>query len=141
MRKSFMILSTVLLLTCCVVFNTTSSFAASQPTMIEPMYLLTYKTCVSLSISTSGTASCYSYVKASNTSSLVSISVTLCKKEGSSWVPVRNWSDNNQVYSATVNESYDVPSGTYRLEMSGTVIAPDGTTENVSGTSAEKTLE
>lgn len=135
--KSFLV---CVLLVCCFSANATVGQAAAPSEAISPLYALTYKTKVSLSIS-SGIAACSSYVKASDTSSTVSITVKLCKKEGNSWVSVKSWSVQNQEYAAYVDETYSVSKGTYRLHMSGTVVSADGTIENVSGVSAEKTIE
>lgn len=130
-----------LIIICCINANITSCFAAVPSDMIAPLYELTYKTRVSLSLSSAGNAVCSCYVKASSVTSSVSITVTLCKKEGNSWIPVTSWSEQDQVYAAYVDQSCNVSAGTYRLQMTGTVVSSDGAVETVSGVSAEKTCD
>lgn len=139
MRKILKKLVVCLLVTCCITANAVSGFASVPSDMIEPLYELTYKTRVSLSLSSAGNAVCSCYVKATNATSSVSITVTLCKKEGSSWIPVTSWTEQDQTYAAYVDQSYSVSAGTYRLQMTGKVVAADGSVETVSGASAEKT--
>lgn len=139
MRKFLKQLVVCLLIICCINANIASSFAAVPSDIIEPLYNLTYKTRVSLSLSSAGNAVCSCYVKASNVTSSVSITVTLCKKEGTAWIPVTSWSEQDQVYAAYVDQVCNVSAGTYRLQMTGTVVATDGSVETVSGLSAEKT--
>ena len=139
MRKIFKQLVVCLLITCCITTNVVSGFASVPSDVIEPLYELTYKTRVSLSLSSAGNAVCSCYVKAATTTSSVSITVSLCRKEGSSWIPVISWTEQDQVYAAYVDQSCNVSAGTYRLQMTGKVVATDGSVETVSGVSAEKT--
>ena len=52
---------------------------------------------------------------------------------------VTSWSVRNQLYHVFISETYKVSSGTYKVQLSGTVVASDGTTESFSAWSAEKT--
>ncbi|MCL2814920.1 MAG: hypothetical protein FWD23_10005 [Oscillospiraceae bacterium] len=69
--------------------------------------------------------------------STISGTLTLYKKNGSSWDYVTSW-NKNSASSLTINEKYTVSSaGTYRVMISGTVTR-NGTSEFVSLTSSEK---
>lgn len=138
MRRISKRLLVCLLIVCCIYSNAAECFASVPSNTISPLYELTYKTKVSLSISSSGNALCSSYIKASDTTSSVSITVKLCKKQGGSWVPVTSWTVENQIYAAYVDQSYSVSAGTYQLQMTGTVVAANGSVETLSGVSPER---
>lgn len=141
MRKSLRLLFiTVTMLCLCITVPWQKGYAVAFDESVQPAYVLTGATKVSLSISEAGIAQCSSYIRSANPTDTVSITVTLCRKEGSNWISVKSWSEREHLYYASVNETYSVSSGTYRLQMSGTVAAADGTIERVYGTSAEKIL-
>lgn len=141
MRKTFRLLFiTVTMLCLCTTVPWQKGYAVAFDESVQPAYVLTGATKVSLSISGAGIAQCSSYIRSTNPTDTVSITVTLCRKEGSNWISVKSWSESEHLFFASVNESHSVSSGTYRLQMSGTVEAANGTIETVCGTSAERTL-
>ena len=69
--------------------------------------------------------------------STISGTLTLYKKNGSSWNYVTSWNKNSGAL-LSISEKYTVSSaGTYRVVLSGTVTR-NGVVENVSKTSNEK---
>lgn len=141
MRKVVVLFTAILLLLVSTVMWSTTGYAAVQDDMIQPMYLLTRATKVTLTISDSGVAQCSGYIRATNPTDSVNITITLYKKVGSSWVEVDRWSMNDQLYYASVNGNASISYGKYKLQLSGKVVSSDGTVEQVSSTSSEKTYE
>ncbi len=114
-------------------------FAAIYPGgSIDPQYEHTSRVECSLTISSNGTASCQGRIKARATTSTVDIKMRLLKKSGSSWTPVKTWTQNNQSVVAELNKNCSVSAGTYKLVVSGSVTTTEGRTEFVSTSSGEK---
>ncbi len=118
----------------CFVQRTSVANAAVRPGQIDPMYQLTLQITASCSVS-SGSASCYGYVRASNSTSDVSLTVTLYKQADESWYSVASWSANNQGQYGEIEESCRVDAGKYKAVVTGTVVDQNGRTETVSRTS------
>ena len=69
----------------------------------------------------------------------ISGTLTLYKKNGSSWDYITSWDKSSTIASLNMSEKYTVNSaGTYKVILTGKVTR-NGTTENVSITSSEKT--
>ena len=141
MRKGFRLFTAILLVIVSVVSCSLTGYAAVQDDMVQPMYLLTRATKVTLTISDGGVAQCTGYIRASNTADSVSITITLYRKVGNSWVEVDSWAKNDQTYYASVNEDVTISYGTYKLQLSGKVVSLDGTVEQISSVSSEKVYE
>lgn len=100
---------------------------------ITPYYLYTDSISASLSFS-GGNASCGGVISPSGTES-VSITVTLYKKNGSSWNYVDSWSGSStDGRSATASGSSAVSSGTYKVFVSGDVGGKEFPTKSVTKT-------
>ena len=85
----------------------------------------------------SRTATCNGDIDALS-GSTISGTLTLYKKNGSSWDYVTSWNKSSSSSSLTINEKYTVNSaGTYRVTLTGTVTR-NGTSEYVYITSNEK---
>ncbi|MBQ8615936.1 MAG: hypothetical protein IJX67_03505 [Oscillospiraceae bacterium] len=135
MNKSSKLFAVLLLAVCFAFLGTTVGVAAVKPEPIAPMYELTFKITASCSVS-SGTASCYGYVRASASTSDVSLTVTLYKQEGESWDSVSSWRLDNQGQYGEIDASYKVGSGVYKVVVVGTVVDLNGNTETVTRTSS-----
>ncbi len=123
--------------------QTISAFAENlgqQTTLITPQYEITNQITASLSISASGTATCIGKVKAKSASSTCSITTKLMRKVGTSWQLVDSWSNTGSgVQGVKAKGTYAVSPGTYKVSVSATVTAIDGTKESVSKSTGEKT--
>lgn len=134
MKKRFKICVVFLLAVCILLHGVPLGTAANLPNPIEPLYELTLVIKASCSVS-SGVASCYGYVKASASTSDVSLTVTLYRQSGESWDSVTSWHLNDQGQCGEIDENYNVGSGTYKVVVAGTVVDQYGRTETVSRTS------
>lgn len=135
MKKRFKVFVVFLLVVCTILHGASLGTAATLPVPIEPLYELTLVIKASCTVS-SGIASCYGYVKASASTSDVSLTVTLYRQSGESWDSVSSWSLKNQGRCGEIDENYSVGSGTYKVVVSGTVVDQNGRTETVSRTSS-----
>jgi len=85
------------------------------------------------------TATCTGSISAL-TGATISATLTLYKQNGSSWDYVTSWSKTSSTAFLSFNETHTVNSaGTYRTVISGTVTR-NGTSENVSAASTNKTV-
>ncbi len=116
-----------------------SAFAEIKGNTISPLYLYTRMVKASLSISDSGKATCVGYIKASNVKSDISMTVTLYKKSGTSWIKVTGWSDSNSGQILEIEKIRQVSEGTYKVVVTGTVTNSEGKKEEVKATSTEVT--
>ncbi len=127
---------TVLLCSC---LSVGTCFAAVNPgNSYDLQYEHTAKVSARLTISNNGEAVCTGIIKANSSTSTVNIKLRLLKKNGSSWTPVRTWTQDDQRSSANLDKSCSVSAGTYKLVVSGSVTTTEGRTEFVSTSSSEK---
>lgn len=70
----------------------------------------------SLSISASGTATVYGYVQKTPAGKNIYLTSTLQRYSNGSWSNVKSWSASSTSSSASILETYQVTSGTYRIE-------------------------
>ena len=108
----------------CMLFSVGSTAMATSydaadttPSQISPRY--SYATFVDASLDVSnGTA--YVYVTGEGNSSVTRIKITarLQKKSGSGWSTIKTWTQTTYDDNATLDESYSVSSGTYRVSAS-----------------------
>lgn len=133
-RMMAMVLVGVMLLTI-----SGSAFAAVKDDAVSPLYLYTRKVRASLTIDDSGKAICVGSIRATDTKSDISMTVTLYKKSGSSWIKVAGWSDSLSGQILEIEKTRQVTEGTYKVVLTGTVTNPEGKKENVKTTSTEMT--
>lgn len=116
-----------------------SGFAATEDE-ISPYYSYTQLVTAGLSIDSSGVAECDGGITVYDLDSHISLSVRLQRKEGSTWILVKKWSDSCTGYrSISINKTYTVSEGTYRVVASGVITASDGQVEAVSCTTSSRT--
>jgi len=90
-----------------------------------------------LSISASGTATIYGYVQKTPAGKNIYLTSTLQRYSNGSWTDVKSWSKSSTSSSASILETYQVSSGTYRVETYY-YVSGDGAYE--SGTIYSKTV-
>ena len=139
MRKAISRSVTLFLLFVVMVTWCSSGYAISEDNSVQPLYDLTRAYKATITISEDGTAQCFGRITATNRTDSISITLTLYRKVGNSWFFVKSWSESDRLYYASVNESYKVSSGTYKVQLNGTVVAADGTTETLSTWTTEAT--
>lgn len=110
--------------------------AFGEESAASPFYLYTRFVEADLSIDNSGNASCIGYVKVKETTSTITMTVTLYRQAGTNWGKVTSWSDSVVgASSLEIDEVYRVGSGTYKVEVTGTVTSAAGGSETFSETS------
>lgn len=135
MKRLFAVVALLLAISCVPFF---AYAAVPDNTVVQPMYLYTSDIKATLNINGSGTASCVGKIKGWASDSNITMSVTLYKKSGTSWIYVTSWSDSaTGVSSLSISESYTVEAGTYKVVVTGMVTDPGVGTENVSLSSLE----
>lgn len=135
MKRLFAVVALLLAISCVPFF---AYAAVPDNTVVQPMYLYTSEVRATLSISSSGTASCVGKIKGWASDSNITMTVTLYKQSGTSWSEVASWSNSaTGVSSLTISQSYGVDAGTYKIIVTGTVTDPDVGSEDVSKSSAE----
>ena len=70
----------------------------------------------SLSISAGGTATVYGFVQKTPAGKYIYLSSTLQRNSNGTWSDVTSWSASSTSSSASILETYQVTSGTYRVE-------------------------
>ncbi len=95
---------------------------------------------VQASLSKSGaSAKCAGFIRSMSATDKISLTMTLRKKSGGSWLYVDSWSDSG-TYSVSLSKTTGgLSSGTYKLLVSGTV-SGGGISEPVSKESGEITI-
>ena len=131
-----------LLMVFLVVFSFTTAFANSGRTTVPQEQLRYAHTLIAsgnLSISNKK-ANCSGRITAFDSSASVSITITLQKKSGTSWLYVDSWSASGTsgALGLSASGTKSIPNGTYRVKTSGTV-SVNGSSESVTAYSAEKT--
>lgn len=137
MRKA--ISSSVTLFLLFVVMLCSAGYAIAEGNSVQPLYDLARTCNAMITISEDGTARCSGYIRAINSTDSISANLTLYRKVGASWFFVRRWSASDQLYHFFINETCNVASGTYKVQLSETIVAADGTTETLSAWSTEVT--
>lgn len=113
--------------------------AATGSGTVFPQYDLTKSIKSSLNISSSGMAECHGYVKSSNSTDTIDMTMDLLVKKGSQWNPYRHWAFTGAKGISDHTQTCAVESGTYKLKVTGTVTTTAGRTETVVYYSNEKT--
>lgn len=109
-----------------------------QEIIINPMTEIIVQGNATLAISNSGTATITAKVSGMSGTSKVEITAILEKYENNKWIEITSFSKSNSSNSTTLNETYTVSKGTYRV--SAILIAYKGTSsETVTATSASRT--
>lgn len=107
---------------------------------IQPRYDLTDTVTATLSISSSGVATCKGRIAPTYDDCTSSVTVRLQRKSGNSWVTLRTWTASGTgTHGSSAGGTYTLTThGTYRVYVSGTVVAYDGTQEPVSKSTPNK---
>lgn len=107
---------------------------------IQPRYDLTDTVTAGLSISSSGVATCKGRIAPTYDDCTSSVTVRLQRKSGNSWVTLRTWTASGTgTHGSSAGGIYTLTThGTYRVYVSGTVVASDGTREPVSKSTPNK---
>ena len=84
--------------------------------IVSIQYVYINQASTSLTISSSGTATVYGYVQKTPAGKNIYLSSTLQRYSNGSWTDVKSWSKSSSSSSASILETYQVSSGTYRVE-------------------------
>ncbi len=79
-------------------------------------YVYINQASTSLTISASGTAIIYGYVQKTPAGKSIYLTSTLQRYSNGSWTDLKSWSKSSTSSSASILETYQVSSGTYRVE-------------------------
>lgn len=138
MKKMYGIYSALALCLCILVCSFALPLTVSAQGMdtqaVEPRMTSIFSYSTELSISSDGTATITGIVRGKAGVTSTYVKVTLQKSESGKWVDVKSWEDSSGSRSATVSETYQVSSGTYRVIMT---CSADAETKTL--TSSEKT--
>ncbi|MEZ0537293.1 hypothetical protein ACAG39_08570 [Caldicellulosiruptoraceae bacterium PP1] len=89
---------------------------AKQDSEVSIQYVYINQASTSLTISASGTATVYGYVQKTPAGKNIYLTSTLQRYSNGSWANVKSWSKSSTSSSASILETYQVSSGTYRVE-------------------------
>ncbi|AUS97370.1 hypothetical protein CDQ84_12590 [Clostridium thermosuccinogenes] len=84
--------------------------------IVSIQYVYINQASTSLTISSSGTATVYGYVQKTPAGKNIYLSSTLQRNSNGTWSDVKSWSTSSTSSSASILETYQVSSGTYRVE-------------------------
>ena len=84
--------------------------------IVSIQYVYINQASTSLTISSSGTATVYGYVQKTPAGKNIYLSSTLQRNSNGTWSNVKSWSASSTSSSASILETYQVSSGTYRVE-------------------------
>lgn len=90
--------------------------SAATESEMSVMYTYINQAGTSLSISSSGTATVYGYVQKTPAGKNIYLTSTLQRYSNGSWSNVKSWSKSSTSSSVSILETYQVSSGTYRVE-------------------------
>lgn len=127
MKKTFVFLMTMMLLSCNVCASTDINLEVNDDVEYDtavPYYIGISTVSNKLDISSTGSATCYANTKTlSGYTAKVKVEL---QKKNNSWETIKTWTDTNSV-SATVSKSYSVSKGySYRLKTTHSSIDSDG---------------
>ncbi|MBA1334989.1 MAG: hypothetical protein HPY66_0611 [Firmicutes bacterium] len=90
--------------------------SAAPESVVSIQYVYINQASTSLTISSSGTATVYGYVQKAPAGKNIYLTSTLQRYSNGSWSNVKSWSKSSTSSSASILETYQVTSGTYRVE-------------------------
>lgn len=90
--------------------------SATPKSVVSIQYVYINQASTSLTISASGTATVYGYVQKTPAGKNIYLTSTLQRYSNGSWTDVKSWSKSSSSSSASILETYQVSSGTYRVE-------------------------
>ncbi|SKA83804.1 hypothetical protein SAMN05443428_105174 [Caloramator quimbayensis] len=90
--------------------------SAAPESVVSIQYVYINQASTSLTISSSGTATVYGYVQKTPAGKNIYLTSTLQRYSNGTWSNVKSWSKSSTSSSASVLETYQVSSGTYRVE-------------------------
>jgi hypothetical protein len=91
--------------------------SAATESEMSVKYTYINQASTSLSISSSGTATVYGFVQKTPAGKSIYLSSTLQRNSNGTWSNIKSWSASSTSSSASILETYQVSSGTYRVEM------------------------
>ena len=124
--KCFTRILTVVLALCMLTF-TFSTVSAATPT-VQPRYQRICYFSTSLTISSSGRATCYGSVTPWDTTDIVDLTAELQRApQGGTWTTIKTWTNSGSV-SVSVDKDWYVASGYYyRVRVTADIYTADGT--------------
>jgi hypothetical protein len=90
--------------------------SAATESEMSVKYTYINQASTSLSISSSGTATVYGFVQKTPAGKSIYLSSTLQRNSNGTWSNIKSWSASSTSSSASILETYQVSSGTYRVE-------------------------
>ncbi|WP_416200560.1 MAG: Fibronectin type-III domain-containing protein [Thermocaproicibacter melissae] len=90
--------------------------SAAPESVVSIQYVYINQASTSLSISAGGTATVYGFVQKTPAGKSIYLSSTLQRNYNGTWSDVTSWSASSTSSSASILETYQVSSGTYRVE-------------------------
>lgn len=90
--------------------------SAAPESEMSVKYTYINQASTSLSISAGGTATVYGFVQKTPAGKYIYLSSTLQRNSNGTWSDVTSWSASSTSSSASILETYQVTSGTYRVE-------------------------
>ncbi|KXG77107.1 hypothetical protein [Thermotalea metallivorans] len=118
-KKRFLSFALSILLILSVLTSTalaTGETSATPESVVSIQYVYINQASTSLTISASGTATVYGYVQKTPAGKNIYLTSTLQRYSNGSWTDVKSWSKSSTSSSASILETYQVSSGTYRVE-------------------------
>ena len=89
---------------------------AASGSIVSIQYVYINQASTSLSISAGGTATVYGFVQKTPAGKSIYLSSTLQRNSNGTWSNVKSWSASSTSSSASILETFQVSSGTYRVE-------------------------
>lgn len=131
LRKTFLLVVVCALM---IVTPVVSLAAGTGDTGISPRYSYTWSVGAGLNISSSGNAKCKGDVRVYDSSSTISMKVSLYQKIDGSWERITSWYDSCTGSSwLEISKNYQLTEyGTYKVLVTGTVTAAGGGSEWIS---------
>lgn len=129
-KRKWAVLAVFGLLLMCAPATVTAQTAEA----VQPMAVYISGSDADLSISDNGVANVSAYVRGRSGTTSTSVQLTLQVKSGTTWLSTKTWYKSTNGISTTVNETYTVPKGTYRV-----VATVKADTESRTITTASKT--
>jgi len=90
--------------------------SAAPESVVSIQYVYINQASTSLSISAGGTATVYGFVQKTPAGKSIYLSSTLQRNSNGTWSNVKSWSASSTSSSASILETFQMSSGTYRVE-------------------------
>lgn len=100
--------------------------SAKPKPLVSIQYVYINQASTSLTISADGTATIYGYVQKTPAGRSIYLTSTLQRYSNGSWSDVESWNESSTSSSTSILETYQVSTGTYRVETYYYVAGDDG---------------